>query len=153
MADPPAAVAGGISRLDVLVLVLGEEGQGLAGQLALADVRSRGVHDAGGLGDHALLAIGRRGRRERDAYGAGGALRDDPRGYDLRQGRFDFVDSGNVGRGRTGVVEGVCGVDVPESGEVFGVEQLDRVGNQLLNGEDDVSSAEGKREEEEREEQ
>lgn len=149
LADLPATVTGEIPRLDVLVLVLGEEGQGLAGQLALADIRGRGVHDAGGLADHALPG---RGRRERDADGAGGALRDDALGHDLCQGRFDFADAGNVGRGRAGVVEGVCGVDVPKPGDVFGVEQLDRVGNQLLDGEDVIRRAEGKREEEDEDE-
>ena len=134
-------MTGEISRLCILVDVLGEKDQRLASQVALTDVRGGCVYDSGGRASSALFV---KRRRERDTFRADGVLRDDPLRKDGRKERSDAIDPINI-RPSARVVRHVCGEDVHESAEILEVKQLRLVGAQLLDVEDVARRAEGKR--------
>ena len=73
-ADPPATVTGEISRLRILVDVLGKLDPRLAGQVALTNKRRGGVYDSGGRASSALFV---KRWQERDTFRADGVLRDE----------------------------------------------------------------------------
>ena len=67
-------MTGEISRLCILVDVLGEIDPRLASQVALANKRRGGVYDSGGRASSALLV---KRWRKRDTFRADSVLRDD----------------------------------------------------------------------------
>ena len=139
-----------IPRLDILVLVLGENSQRLAGQVALADIRDRCVNHAGGCAGSALLV---EGWQERDAERADGAERDDFRQVETRKKRLNGINSRGF-RPYANNDAGVFGEDVREFAEILCVKRLGLVGNQLLDVKDiarRAKSKSGKVEEKEKE--
>ena len=135
-----------IVRLHIVVLVLGEKGQRLAGQVALSNIVDRCVHHAGSRASSALLV---EGWQKRDAFRAGGAVRDDLRQIDARKKRLDGINSRGF-RPRANYDGSVFDEDVREFDEILCIKRLDLVGNQLLDVKNIARRAKSKREKEKR---
>lgn len=142
LADPPAAISPKIPRLNVLVLVLGEKDQRLAGHVTLANICDRCVHHTGGCAGSTLLV---KGWQECYACRANSVLCDGPLQEDVRKSCLDAIYSINVRRRSAGIVGGIYGEDVRELSKILGIEQSGLVGNQFLDVENIGRRAKSKR--------